>query len=136
MTRELFDAELRQLQDDVLVLGSMIEKAIIDAMESLRDGDALWSRQDRRGRHADQRQALRDRRAAIFVIAIAAADGRPTCAGSPAILFIITDLERMADHAEGIARINLMLGRRSASRGAWATSRRWPTVPSPCSATA
>ncbi len=27
-----------------------------------------------------------------------------------AILFIATELERMADHAEGIARINLMLG--------------------------
>ena len=27
-----------------------------------------------------------------------------------AVLFIATELERMADHAEGIARINLMLG--------------------------
>ena len=44
MTRDLFNSELRQLQDDVLVLGSMTEKAIMDAMEALRDGDAAWSR--------------------------------------------------------------------------------------------
>ena len=32
MTRDLFNSELQQLQDDVLVLGSMTEKSIMDAM--------------------------------------------------------------------------------------------------------
>jgi phosphate transport system protein len=108
LTRDLFHAELRQLQDDVLVLGSMAEKAILDAMEALRDGDSGWSRkiieEDRRINA--KRFEIEDR--CIFVIASQqpmATDLRSLAS----ILYIITDLERIADHAEGIAKINLML---------------------------
>lgn len=108
MTRDLFNAELRQLQDDVLVLGSMAEKAILDAMESLRDGDAAWSRKivEEDARVNAKRFEIEDR--CIFVIASQqpmATDLRSLAS----ILYIITDLERIADHAEGIAKINLML---------------------------
>lgn len=109
MTRDLFNAELRQLQDEVLRLGSMAEKSLMDAMEALRDGDAAWSRQiiedDKRINR--KRFEIEDR--TIFVVASQqpmASDLR----GLASILYIITDLERIADHAEGIARINLMLG--------------------------
>lgn len=108
MTRDLFNAELRQLQDDVLVLGSMAEKAILDAMEALRDGDTAWSRKivDEDTRINAKRFEIEDR--CIFVIASQqpmATDLRSLAS----ILYIITDLERIADHAEGIAKINLML---------------------------
>ncbi|MBK6318093.1 MAG: phosphate signaling complex protein PhoU [Dehalococcoidia bacterium] len=109
MTRDLFNSELQQLQDDVLVLGSMTEKAIMDAMESLRDGDSTWSRriiEDDKKVNA-KRFEIEDR--TTFVIASQqpmATDLRSLAS----ILYIITDLERMADHAEGIARINLLLG--------------------------
>lgn len=109
MTRELFRAELRQLQDDVLALGSMAEKAIMDAMEALRDGDVEWSRKliNDDNRINAKRFAIEDR--AIFVIASQqpmATDLRALAS----VLYIITDLERIADHAEGIARINLLMG--------------------------
>ena len=109
MTRDLFNSELRQLQDDVLVLGSMTEKAIMDAMEALRDGDAAWSRrivEDDKKINA-KRFEIEDR--TTFVVASQqpmATDLRSLAS----ILYIITDLERMGDHAEGIARINLLLG--------------------------
>jgi len=109
MTRDLFNSELQQLQDDVLVLGSMTEKAIMDAMESLRDGDPTWSHriiEDDKKVNA-KRFEIEDR--TTFVIASQqpmATDLRSLAS----ILYIITDLERMADHAEGIARINLLLG--------------------------
>jgi phosphate transport system protein len=108
LTRDLFNAELRQLQDDVLVLGSMAEKAILDAMEALRDGDAAWSRKiiEEDKRINAKRFEIEDR--CIFVIASQqpmASDLRALAS----ILYIITDLERIADHAEGIAKINLML---------------------------
>lgn len=108
MTRDLFQAELRQLQDDILVLGSMTEKAILDAMESLRDGDQEWSRRivEEDHRINAKRFEIEDR--TMFVIASQqpmATDLRSLVS----VLYIITDLERMADHAEGIARINLML---------------------------
>ena len=115
MTRDLFNAELRQLHDDVLVLGSMTEKAVMDAMESLRDGDATWSRKivEDDAKINAKRFEIEDR--TIFVIATQqpmATDLR----GLASILYIITDLERMADHAEGIARINIMLNDESLPR--------------------
>ena len=108
MTRDLFNSELRQLHDDVLVLGSMTEKAIMDAMEALRDGDAAWSRKivEDDAKVNAKRFEIEDR--TMFVIASQqpmATDLRALAS----VLYIITDLERMADHAEGIARINLML---------------------------
>lgn len=109
MTRDLFNSELRQIQDDVLALGSMAEKAIMDAMEALRDGDAEWSKKliSDDQRINSKRFAIEDR--AIFVIASQqpmATDLRALAS----VLYIITDLERIADHAEGIARINLLMG--------------------------
>ncbi|MSQ29534.1 MAG: phosphate signaling complex protein PhoU [Dehalococcoidia bacterium] len=109
MTRELFHRELAELQDEVLALGSMTEKAILDAMEALRDGDARWSQKivEEDLRINRKRFEIEDK--AIFVLASQqpmASDLRSLIS----MLYIITDLERMADHAEGIARINLMLG--------------------------
>lgn len=109
MARDLFNAELRELQDDVLFLGSMTEKAVLDSMQALRDGDLAWSRkiiEDDRNINR-KRFEIEDR--TIFVIASQqplATDLRTLTS----VLYIITDLERIADHAEGIASINLMLG--------------------------
>ena len=96
MSRELFHQELRELQDEVLELGSMAEKAIMDALESLRDGDALWSQKivedDRRINH--KRFEIEDR--CLFVIASQqpmATDLRALVS----ILYIIIELERIGD---------------------------------------
>ena len=109
MTRELFQKELAQLQDDVLVLGSMAEKAVTETMEALRAGDHAWSQRiiDEDARINEKRFAIEDR--ALFVIA----SQQPLASDLRAVvsaLYIIVDLERIADHAEGIARINLLLG--------------------------
>ena len=109
MTRELFDKKLRELQDDVLIMGSMVEKAVQRSMEALRTRDVGRSNAVIARRQRDQRQALRARREVHPHDRAAAADGRRP-ARVVAVLFIATELERMADHAEGIARINLMLG--------------------------
>jgi phosphate transport system protein len=109
MSRELFHRELADLQDDVLVLGSMTEKAVLDSMEALRDGDIAWSHkliEDDRLVNA-KRFEIEER--VIFVIASQqpmATDLRTLVS----MLYIVTDLERIADHAEGIARINILLG--------------------------
>ena len=87
----------------------MAEKAILDSVEALRDGDTEWShriiREDERINK--KRFEIEDR--CIFVIASQqpmATDLRALVS----VLYIITDIERMADHAEGIASINLMMG--------------------------
>ena len=108
MTRDLFKAELRQLQDDVLTLGSMTEKAILDAMESLRDGDVEWSRRIIADDAKINRKRFEIEERTIAVVATQqpmATDLRALVS----VLYIITDLERIADHAEGVARINTMM---------------------------
>jgi phosphate transport system protein len=108
MTRDLFKAELRQLQDDVLTLGSMTEKAILDAMESLRDGDVEWSRRIIADDAKINRKRFEIEDRTIAVVATQqpmATDLRALVS----VLYIITDLERIADHAEGVARINTMM---------------------------
>jgi phosphate transport system protein len=109
MPRNLFTAEIRQLQDEVLVLGSMAEKAIMDSLQALRDGDVNSSRKiiEDDAKVNKKRFEIEDR--TIFVIASQqpmATDLRVLAS----VLYIITDIERIADHAEGIARINLLLG--------------------------
>ena len=109
MTRELFDRELAELRDGVLALGSMAEKAILDTMKALRNGDKASSERiiENDTEINKKRFAIEDR--ALFVIATQqpmAADLREVIS----VLYIVIDLERIADHAEGIARINLMMG--------------------------
>jgi len=90
-------------------MGSMAEKAILDSLEALKDGDTQWSEKiiaDDAAINA-KRFEIEDR--CLFVIASQqpmATDLRSLAS----VLYIITDLERIADHAEGIARINIMLG--------------------------
>ncbi len=100
MTRELFHRELTRLQDEVLVMGSMVEKAILDSLQALRDGDAGSSQRivDEDSRINAKRFEIEDQ--CIFVVASQqpmASDLRMLAS----ILYIITDLERIADHAPG-----------------------------------
>lgn len=108
MPRENFERELQRLQDEVLLLGSMAEQAVLDAVIALRQMDRKAARQIRAG---DQK--LNEKRYQIennTLIAIAtqqpmARDLRLLAA----ILEIITELERIGDYAKGIAGIVLVL---------------------------
>jgi phosphate transport system protein len=105
----LFDQKLREMQDDVLIMGSMVEKAIQRSMDALRNRDAASSNAVIREDQAINAKRYEIEEKCIHTIALQqpmAADLRVLVA----VLFIATELERMADHAEGIARINLMLG--------------------------
>ncbi len=109
MTRELFDKKLREMQDDVLIMGSMVEKAVQRSMEALRNRDVARSNAVISEDQAINAKRYEIEEKCIHTIALQqpmAADLRVLVA----VLFIATELERMADHAEGIARINLMLG--------------------------
>ncbi len=108
MVRTLFERELQQIQDEVLVLGSMTEKAIEGAVDALLRRDVELARRviedDPRINH--RRFAIEEQ--CIHVMATQqplATDLRALVA----VLNIISDLERMADHAEGIGRICLLM---------------------------
>lgn len=109
MPREQFDRKLRDIQDEVLIMSSMVEKAIQRSVDALRNRDEGSSStvisedlQINAKRYEIEEQCIHT----IALQAPMAADLRILVA----ILFIASELERMADHAEGIARINLMLG--------------------------
>jgi phosphate transport system protein len=108
MPRTLLERELQQIQDQMLLLGSMTEKAIASAMDALLHRDVELARRviEDDPRINQQRFAIEDQ--CIHVMATQqplATDLRVLVA----VLNIISDLERMADHAEGIGRICLLM---------------------------
>jgi phosphate transport system protein len=109
MPRQTFDQELQRLQDDVLVLGNMVENALTDSVQLLKQRDFEGSRrliaEDRRIN--EKRFAIEDHALALIATQQPMARDLRTLA---AVLEIITELERIGDYAKGIARINLMIG--------------------------
>ncbi len=109
MPRESFDRHLRELQDDVLVMGSMVEKAIDRSMEALKKRDLELARQV----IADDAR-INQKRFEIENKCIELIIGQQPMASDlriiVAVLNIIIDLERIGDHAEGNAKIAVMIG--------------------------
>jgi phosphate transport system protein len=109
MARADFDRNLKTLQDDLISLGSMVEKAITKSLIGLKNRDLHLSRQVvEEDDYIDQRRyQLEDK--CIDLIATQqpiAIDLRTLMA----VLHIATELERMGDYAEGIAKISVMMG--------------------------
>jgi phosphate transport system protein len=107
--RSAFDQELEELRDNVLLLGSMVDIAINRSIQALKERNQVQAQQiiadDEKinqlrfkieeeclGLIARQQPAARDLR---FIVAA---------------MNIVLDLERMADHAAGIATIVLRMG--------------------------
>lgn len=109
MPRETFDQELQSLQDEVLVLGSMVENAIIESVETLKQRDREAAR-----RLITGDRAINDKRFAIEADALTLIATQQPLASDlrtiATVLEIATELERMGDYAKGIAKINLMMG--------------------------
>lgn len=108
-TRATFDRALRDLQDQVLVLGSMVDKAIERSIEALKRLDQAAAEQIIANDSLIDRKRFEIEEQAIELIATQqpmARDLRTIVA----VLNIIVELERMGDYAEGIAKIVLMHG--------------------------
>jgi phosphate transport system protein len=109
MLRETFEQELQHLQDEVLVLGSMVEKAIIESVEVLKRRDLEGAR-----RLIAEDRVLNEKRFAIEDEALVLIATQQPMAGDlrtiAAVLAIISELERIGDYAKGISKINLMMG--------------------------
>jgi phosphate transport system protein len=113
--RPQFEHHIAELRQDVLDLGTMAERAIRRAMESLRRNDLTLARDVVEGDYAINQRRYEIEEKAVALIATQqpmASDLRTLIA----IIHIVTELERIADHAEGNARITLMLGDQSFPR--------------------
>lgn len=107
--RTVFHKKLRQIQDEILAMGSMGEKAICQSVEALKNRDLDLARQI-----ITDDQKLNRKRYEIEEKCIQLIATQQPMAGDLrhiiCILNIITELERIGDYAEGIAKIVLLIG--------------------------
>jgi phosphate transport system protein len=107
--RTAFHKKLREIQDDVLVMGSMAEKAISSSVKALKERDVARAE----GIIADDPK-INEKRFNIEEKCVQLiATQQPMASDLRAIicvLNIITDIERIGDHAEGIAKIVVLTG--------------------------
>jgi phosphate transport system protein len=108
MTRENFERELQKLQDEVLILGSMAEQAVLDAVTALRQMDRKAARQIRKGDQQINEKRYQIEKDTLIAIATQQPMARDL-RFLAAILEIITELERIGDYAKGIAGVVLAL---------------------------
>ncbi|HEU0165751.1 MAG TPA: phosphate signaling complex protein PhoU [Thermomicrobiales bacterium] len=103
-TRPAYDHMIQNVRDDVVSMASMVDKAIARAIDALRTQDVALARQVKDGDKSINAYRWRAEEHALMIIATQgpmAGDLRLVAAA----LQIFTDLERMGDHAAGIAKI-------------------------------
>ena len=109
MPREAFERELQRLEDEVLVMSSLVEEAIIKSVDVLKRRDLVGAR-----RVIDNDLVINRKRFDIEAdCMVAIATQQPMASDLrilAAMLHIITELERIGDYAKGVARISLMIG--------------------------
>jgi phosphate transport system protein len=108
-TRATFHKKLKAIQDDVIAMGSMVEKAVERSIDALKNRDLGMAQQVIRDDQKINRKRFEIEENCVSLIAT-----QQPMAGDlriiVAVLSIIMELERIGDHAEGVAKIVLMIG--------------------------
>jgi phosphate transport system protein len=107
--RAAFHKKLREIQDDILAIGSMVGKAIIRSVDALKNRDLELAHQIIADDQKINNKRFEIEEKCIELIATQqpmASDLRIIIA----ILNITTEIERIGDYAVGIARITIMIG--------------------------
>jgi phosphate transport system protein len=107
--RETLDRSLKELLDDILVLGSMVEEAIQSSVDALKRRDFEESRRIYAADALVNQRHFEIESRCITLIATQQPMARDLRLLA-AVLEVVTELERIGDYAKGIARINLLLG--------------------------
>lgn len=103
------EKRLQEVHDELLLMGSMVEKSVERSIDALKRRDLELSRRVIEDDDLVDNKRFEIETKCIELIATeqpVARDLRDIVA----ILNIIVDLERMADHAEGIGKISVMMG--------------------------
>jgi len=107
--RAVFHKKLREIQDDILAMGSMVSKAMLRSIDALKNRDLELARQIIADDQKINGKRFEIEEKCIQLIATQqpmASDLRTIIA----ILNITTEIERIGDYAVGIARIVIMIG--------------------------
>ncbi len=109
MGRLVYHKDLQSLEDEVLELTGMVREAIDKSVKSLVDRDIEAGKEIvSNDIHINNKRYDIEEKCLLLI-----ATQQPMAVDLrviAAILSIITDLERMADHAEGTAKISVMIG--------------------------
>lgn len=108
MPRTFFERHLAEIQEEMLVIADMVEKAIQRSVQALKTRDVDLARQIIADDLKINLKRYETEERCLELIATQqplAGDLRTIIA----VLHMIVDLERMGDHAEGIAKIAIML---------------------------
>jgi phosphate transport system protein len=107
--RTTYHKKLREIQDDILVMGSMVGKAILRSIDALKNRDLELANQI-----ITDDQKVNNLRFSIEEKCIELIATQQPMAGDlriiVAILNITTEIERIGDYAVGIARITILIG--------------------------
>ncbi|HEY5729941.1 MAG TPA: phosphate signaling complex protein PhoU [Anaerolineales bacterium] len=109
MLRKTFESEIQQVKDEVLVLGSMVEQAILNTVEALKKRDVKASEEILKADKLINKKRFDIENQLMILIATQqpmAHDLRLLAS----TMEIISELERMGDYAKGIANINIRMG--------------------------
>lgn len=109
MLRRAFEENLQSLQDEMLVLASMVQEMITDSAQAL--GDRNVERAERLiQQDADINRKRFQIEAGLLTLIATQGPIARDLRHVAALLEIITELERIGDYGKGIAKIVLMLG--------------------------
>lgn len=109
MIRKTFESDIQQVKDEVLLLGSMVEHAIIGSVEALKKRDVKAAEKI----IAEDKEINKKRFAIENQLMILIATQQPMAHDLRLLastMEIISELERMGDYAKGIANINIRMG--------------------------
>lgn len=108
MPRETLDRQIHYLQEEVLLLGSMVEQAMVQSVDALIRQDVETSKRIYANDHLVNEKRYAIENAILILIATQQPMARDLRLMA-AILEVITELERMGDYAKGIAKITMRL---------------------------
>ncbi len=109
MSRKTLDQELQIISDDMLILGSMVEQAVVASVVALKDHDLDKSRFVREG---DKRINIKryDMEGQIITTIATQSPLTRDLRFLASSMNICTELERIGDYAKAIANANLLSG--------------------------
>ena len=109
MPRTEYERELQEIQDELLGIGALVESSVNNALDALKNRDAEASQRVIDSDDEIDRRQLELEERCIDVVATQ----QPMAGDLRTLLSVIqvaSELERMGDYAEGIAKISLLMG--------------------------
>lgn len=109
MLRKTFETEIKQVKDDVLLLGSMVEESILKSVEALKKRDLKASQKILEADREINKKRF-DIESQLMILIATQQPMAHDLRLLASTMEIISELERMGDYAKGIANINIRMG--------------------------